>query len=484
MATAMRVDTVLFVSAGMAQPKKRDHPLARRQLYLNYGALTLATQLTRNGQPSRLIHGGHETPDAVLDRLVDQGLLPSALPVMLSMPSFYTLGWTQTFCRLLRAFDPSGRIIIGGRWVTGPDPDWLGRLIPEADRIVPGIGEPLISGLIDDTGGFYPPAAPSGLPDFGLDHTLVENFLAYQPSVEASRGCGMGCAFCEERDIPLSRLRDPELLAAYLAEAQTQYCGGPIRPYLQSSFFMPNPRWASRLREIVVARGLAVPWRCETRVDGMKPETVEHLAAAGLKVIDLGLETASPTQIGAMNKSRNPDRYLRMASDLLVSCRANGVWVKANVLLYGGETARTVNETRAWLDNHVSAIKGVSVGPVVVYGSPRSTATFMADLERLGARPVDPSSAATTGITQIHPSAEIDAVAAEAISLDLSRRYMDADAYFDLKAFSYYPRGYARPDFNADVIASPEDRLPFRLEPASRAEGQRLAVFPSPEPVL
>src|SRR5229473_2906319 len=290
MATAMRVDTVLFVSAGMAQPKKRDHPLARRQLYLNYGALTLATQLTRNGQPSRLIH--------------------------------------------------------------------------EADRIVPGIGEPLISGLIDDTGGFYPPAAPSGLPDFGLDHTLVENFLAYQPSVEASRGCGMGCAFCEERDIPLSRLRDPELLAAYLAEAQTQYCGGPIRPYLQSSFFMPNPRWASRLREIVVARGLAVPWRCETRVDGMKPETVEHLAAAGLKVIDLGLETASPTQIGAMNKSRNPDRYLRMASDLLVSCRANGVWVKANVLLYGGETARTVNETRAWLDNHVSAIKGVSVGPV------------------------------------------------------------------------------------------------------------------------
>jgi hypothetical protein len=334
----MRVDTVLFVSAGMAQPKKRDHPLARRQLYLNYGALTLATQLARSGRSSRLVHGGHETPDAVLDRLVDQGLLPSAFPVMLSMPSFYTLGWTQVFCHLLRAFDPSGRIIIGGRWVTGPDPDWLGGLIPEADRIVPGLGEPLIAGLIDDPVGVCLTAAPSGLPDFGLDHTLVEDFLAYQASVETSRGCGMGCAFCEERDIPLSRLREPELLAAYMADVQTQYRGGPIRPYLQSSFFVPNPRWASRMREIVGARGLAIPWRCETRVDAMKPETVEHLAAAGLKVIDLGLETASPTQIGAVNKSPNPDRYLRMASDLLVACRANGVWVKANVLLYGGET--------------------------------------------------------------------------------------------------------------------------------------------------
>jgi hypothetical protein len=259
-------------------------------------------------------------------------------------------------------------------------------------------------------------------------------------------------------------LREPELLATYMADVQTQYGGGLIRPYLQSSFFVPNPRWASRMREIVRSRELAIPWRCETRVDAMKPETVEHLAAAGLKVIDLGLETASPTQIGAMKKSSNPDRYLRMASDLVSACRANGVWVKANVLLYGGETARTVDETRAWLDNHVSAIKGVSMGPVVVFGPPHSTADFMADLKRLGARPVDPSSAATTGITQIHPSAEIDAIAAEAISLDLSRRYMDADAYFDLKAFSYYPRGYARPDFNADVLASPNDRLPFRLE--------------------
>lgn len=456
----MRSSTVLFVSAGMCSPKKRDHPLARRQLYLNYGALTLATQLARTGAAVRLLHGAHEAPEFFLARAFDCGLLPSVAPVMLSMPSFYALGWAQDFCRRLRARDPEATIIVGGRWVTGPDPAWLHTLLPQADQIVSGLGEAMISDLAARRPVVEIPTAV-GLPALALDHNLVENFETFQPSIETSRGCGMGCAFCEERDIPLSRLRDPDALAALLAETCDQYGGGEIHPYFQSSFFLPNPRWAAQLREAMTVRGLTVPWRCETRVDAMKPETVEHLAASGLKVIDLGLESASPTQIRAMNKASNPDRYLRAASDLIAACRANGVWVKANILLYGGETARTVEETRAWLDQHAVGIKGVSVGPVVVFGPPSTTIAFNADLARLGARPVDPMSAAETSITQIHPSAEIDAGAAEAISLDLSRRYMDADAYFDLKAFSYYARDYRRSDFDKDLQGSPLDRLPF-----------------------
>jgi hypothetical protein len=52
-----RSDYVVFVSAGMQSPKKRDHALARRQLYLNYGALTLATQLEHQDYRAILVHG-------------------------------------------------------------------------------------------------------------------------------------------------------------------------------------------------------------------------------------------------------------------------------------------------------------------------------------------------------------------------------------------------------------------------------------------
>ena len=249
--------------------------------------------------------------------------------------------------------------------------------------------------------------------------------------------------------------------------ALKQYDGGDIHPYFQSSLFLPSPRWASSLREEAERRNLNIQWRCETRADAMLPETVEHLAAAGLKVIDLGLEAASPRQILAMGKSKNVDRYLRSASNLLAACKANGIWVKANVLLYAGETAQTIDETRAWLDQHSDAIKGVSVGPVVVFGPPRHSRPMLEELTRSGARAVEETASEQRGITSIHLSHEIDCDAAETIALDLSKRYMDEDAYFDLKAFSYYPRQYRRADFDSDVLASDAKSLPFRLKSAS-----------------
>lgn len=452
--------TVLFVSAGMLRPKKRDHPLARRQLYLNYGALTLASQLSRSGQPAVLAHGMHEDPGAFLGTLVAKGLLPSVHPVMLSLPSFYALPWAQKFCRKLKDTFPDSRIAVGGRWVTNPDPEWLRRKLPEADEVVCGLGETQIEGLLGLQGTV---TAPGALPHFCLDHRLVLGFQAFQPSIEASRGCAMGCAFCEERAIKLTKLKPAAQLADHLQEVAAQYDGETIHPYLQSSFFLPTARWAEALAEEVASRGLTTLWRTETRVDAMLPATVEHLAAAGLKIIDLGLETASPRQIVAMQKSRKPDQYLRLASDLLNACRANGVWVKVNVLMYAGETAETFAETRAWLDEHAGAIKGVSVGPVLVYGPPKQAGPLLRAMAQQGARPVDPDQAEAEGITQLHLSSAFDAKAAEAASLELSRRHMTADDYYDLKAFSYYPRSYDRSHFNADVAETDRVLLPFRI---------------------
>ncbi|MCG7044384.1 radical SAM protein, partial [Pseudomonas aeruginosa] len=86
-----RSNTVAFVSAGMLSPKKRDHMLARRQLYLNYGALSLATILDSMGTSTLVVHGEHDEPADVLAMLLDKGVFPSQLPVMLSIPSFYAL---------------------------------------------------------------------------------------------------------------------------------------------------------------------------------------------------------------------------------------------------------------------------------------------------------------------------------------------------------------------------------------------------------
>lgn len=443
----------------MLAPKKRDHALARRQLYLNYGALSLASILDADGYDAALFHGEHHDPLAMLDRLSAMGRLPSQHPVMLSLPSFYALPWAKEFCRALRQMHPEARIIAGGRWVVGPDVEWLKAKLPQVDHFVPGLGEPVLESLLTDTPNSSRLSAP--VPDIFLNHRLVDDFERYQPSIEASRGCGMGCVFCEERDIKVDPLQAPAAIVAAMRELCTQYASPKIRPYLQASMFLPSRKWAEDFAHEVERGGTPLRWRTESRVDAILPETVRHLAHAGLAVLDLGLETASPTQIIRMNKSRDPERYLTRASELLQACEESGVAAKVNVLLYAGETSQTLSETRSWLDEHASAIAGVSVGPVVAYGPPRTADILIDDWANLGARPVDPASAEESGITHMHLSKEFDAKEAEIASLTLSRRYMDADAYWKLKSFSYYPRGYTRANFEADVTASDSARLPF-----------------------
>ncbi|MBK3663773.1 radical SAM protein [Bradyrhizobium diazoefficiens] len=464
-----RSSVVPFVSAGMLAPKKRDHLLARRQLYLNYGALSLATKLNLAGHDTVLVHGEHRSPTEILETLRAADKFPSKYPLMLSIPSYYALPWAREFCKLAKSAYPDSKIVVGGRWVVGPDPEWFQTMVPEADQVVLGLGEPIIESLLTSDASVHQRSiAPT--PSYTLDHLLVEGHAAYQPSIEASRGCGMGCQFCEERDIPLERLRPPEAIARSMALVQEQYGGSEIHPYMQASLFAPNRSWADRLAEETAKQGrLGINWRTETRVDTLRPGAVASLASAGLKVVDLGLETASPTQILAMNKSKRPDQYLKSASELLSSCRDNGVMVKVNVLLYAGETEQTLAETRAWLDNHAESIRGVSVGPVIAYGPPRTAGILLDEWAEHGARPVDPRSAFESGITTMHLSRDFDAASAERISLELSRRYMDADAYFDLKGFSYYPRGYTRAQFDQDTHSSDPVTLPFEIAPRTAA---------------
>jgi hypothetical protein len=140
-----------------------------------------------------------------------------------------------------------------------------------------------------------------------------------------------------------------------------------------------------------------------------------------------------------------------------------------NVLLYAGETAKTLTETQKWLDQHADMIKGASVGPVVAYGPPKQALPLIEAFENMGARVVDPGAADSCGISPIHPSEEIDAEAAEVISLDLSRRYMSQDDYFELKVFSYYSRHTQRSQFDADVLASDITKLPFTVQSQPQA---------------
>jgi hypothetical protein len=175
-----------------------------------------------------------------------------------------------------------------------------------------------------------------------------------------------------------------------------------------------------------------------------------------------------------MKKTAQPGTYLARASRLLQACRDAGVAVKANILLHPGETLSTITETAEWLDRHRAAIKGLSVGPTIVFRYGARTHEYVASLAALGARPVDPSSLDREGFCHLHLSDELPHTAALREGLALSRRFMTARDYFALKSFSYMARGTTWPQF-VDWCAAADPAL-LSFAPPTRDGDERSAA--------
>ncbi len=480
--------TVTMVSAGLLVPKKGDSLAARAQLYLNYGLLGLTTILHRRGFNARMFHGEFRAPELLVRVLAREGAITPPAVVCLSLPSFFSVPWARRFALELKAKHPEVRLILGGRWVIGNDDSWIRRMIPWADLAVAGTAERRIVDIVSASEHHVSyaanavrqeaPASCDEFPDhdFGLNY----EYLKYQPTVECSRGCGLGCAFCVERETPMTRMRAPTKVADALQAAHRAYRGGTITPYFQASMFLPSECWAVAFRGLCRSRGLSVNWRCETRVDLMSMHALAALAEAGLKVVDVGLESASPAQLRAMRKTRDPRAYLTRASEFLRVAHSCGIWSKVNILLYAGETLSTLEDTCDWLDRHRPYIKGISAYPVMVYGCGPEARLMLAKLRALGADAVDEATIDADGYCNVHLSQEVDHALACAKARDISQRFMSARDYFDLKAFSYFPRGFTYAEFCRLCEGTPAALLPFgHLDQASDARTARKPLCPA-----
>ena len=442
---------VICISAGQLSTKKANNRLNRRNQYLNYGLLSLASVLKRSGLVPRVIHGHFSAPSETLKTALAYGLAESSLPVLLSIPSFYAVAWAREFIVEAKSLLPFLRFIVGGRWVIGNRPDLLKGLLPEADLISPGLAEDHIVELLTREKVLHFGEVSRGLSNATcLDYSLLHERHLYQPSIEIARGCGMGCSFCQEKDEKLQALKSPGVLVDELKSTLLVDDLIEMTPYVETSMFVPNKRWADGLGEALAQAGMVVKWRTEGRVDSIKPELIPILATSGMSVLDLGLESASPTQLLRMQKTRDPEKYLERASRLLLACAENKVKVKVNILLFAGENDDTIAQTLDWLEAHRECIYGVSASPVIVFGWPDEAKAYLNTLAQFGAtRDHSPCS----GVTHINLSERVSYEDSLALARLISSRFMRAGRYYKLKSFSYYPRTYTFNDFLLDMAS-------------------------------
>lgn len=447
------MDKLFCISAGQLLVKKAASRVNKKNRYLNYGLLSLATELKKAGYDPMQIHGNFNEPFDTVEQCIEYGLESSNLPVLISIPSFYAVSWVAEFVYLIKTRNKEQKIILGGRWVIANRVELMKKEIPDADIIISGLANDKIVNIVKSVSSNIGMPANISIKNSSkgkypsLDYSILSERSLYNPSIEVSRGCGMGCSFCQEKDEKINPLKSAKNI---VKEAESIIISDDLPPmnlYFEASMFIPNEKWIKDLIYLKNASKQKFKWRAEARVDTINPKLVPLLAQSGMKILDLGLESACETQLLRMAKTKDPEKYLLRASTLLKEAYKYNIDVKINILLTAGETEKSILTTINWLTEHKAFIKGVSVGPVIIFGWEEDTKDYIKYLTRYGA---SESHSPGVGIVHLNLSKEINYERSIEISKEITNKFMSKTDYYYLKSFSYFARNYTYKNFLSD----------------------------------
>ncbi|MCC6624973.1 MAG: cobalamin-dependent protein [Deltaproteobacteria bacterium] len=285
---------------------------------------------------------------------VEAALTPDVALVGLSCwTSLHYLG-ARAVAERVRALAPDVPIVIGGHHATALPDDFDATV---CDWVVRGDGErplralceawprrPEVMGVLD--GGVFDQDDPAHIDWDRYGEGTRDGALW----IGASRGCAFKCRFCVEpsRGAAYSRY-DVDVQLDLIERLVARRA--PRVVCFSDPLFGANRRWLEALLDGLARRELPVMFWAETRLDLMAPALLERFLAARF-MVDFGLDTASATMIGHMQKAARADHYLARAREALM--HANRIGLPHGVYLvfnFPGETPDTTRETEDFVDS-------------------------------------------------------------------------------------------------------------------------------------
>ena len=172
-----------------------------------------------------------------------------------------------------------------------------------------------------------------------------------------SRGCPYPCNWCAkpifgrgyEQRSPASVAREMRLLKNLLA---------PDHVWFADDIFGLTAEWIASFADEVTRQGARIPFMMQSRVNLMRPETVEALAMAGAEEVWLGVESGSQRILDAMEKGTQVDAA-RSATRTLKAHGIRACWFIQ--LGYPSETWDDLSLTRDLINDELPDDIGVSV---------------------------------------------------------------------------------------------------------------------------
>lgn len=160
--------------------------------------------------------------------------------------------------------------------------------------------------------------------------------------VQSARGCPYGCGYCPWRVTATFRERDPARVVDE-ARRNKEVFGARAISFRDPLFNFD----AARVREIARGLGrLGMTWSAEMRADRLDRDLLAELARAGLRSLELGVESVDRSLLAA--EKRKPPSHAQI-EEVVREARALHVRVICNYVLgLPGDTLETMRETVRW----------------------------------------------------------------------------------------------------------------------------------------
>ena len=160
-------------------------------------------------------------------------------------------------------------------------------------------------------------------------------------NIVASRGCPYHCNWCAK---PIYGDSFSVRSAALVAEEmrRLKYDFGADHLWFADDIFGLRPKWVRQLADEVQRLDAAIPFKMQSRVDLMTPDTVRALRRAGCAEVWMGAESGSQKILDAMDKGTRVDQIAKARENL----RREGI--RACYFLqfgYPGETWKDIQNT-------------------------------------------------------------------------------------------------------------------------------------------
>ena len=167
----------------------------------------------------------------------------------------------------------------------------------------------------------------------------------------ASKGCPYSCRFyCSygEYQGPRIRQRRAELVYADLRYVARAYGARSVQ--FRDPLFGMDRSWVLDFCQLLIERPLDVEWGMETRADLLTPELLERMHAAGLRSVNLGVETGDARIAKANRRKLVDDDHQTMILE-----HAKRIGVRINAFFMLGLEGDTPESMRATADFALAA---------------------------------------------------------------------------------------------------------------------------------